>query len=101
VPPYFYFEMIVLPLLGMGMGGAFLYGIYRTVNHWIERRHERELAAQGGGLTAAEVERLSARLEVLEDLGVRLQELEERVDFAERVLAQARAQPGLPRGDQG
>ncbi len=98
MPPYFYFEMIVLPLLGMGMGGAFLFGVYRTVNHWIERRHERELAAQGGGVPPQALERLTARVEALEDVGFRLQELEERVDFAERMLTQQREQDRLGSG---
>ena len=97
MPPYFYFEMMVLPMLGMGMGAAFLYGAYRTVNHWIERRHERELAAQGG-IPSQELERLAARVEALEDVGYRLQELEERVDFAERMLTQQREQGRLGSG---
>ena len=94
MPPWFYFNTVVLPLLGMGMGAFFLLGLYRTVNHWIERKHERELAAQGGSAPVA-LEALGARLD---DLGDRIQELEERTDFTERVLTQQRDQNRLGSG---
>ena len=94
MPPWFYFNTIVLPLLGMGIGAFFLLGVYRTVNHWIERRHERELAEQGG-LSPPALEALGARLE---DVGERIQELEERMDFAERMLTQQREQNRLGSG---
>lgn len=44
--------------------------------------------------TTAEIEALRAEVEALRDLPSRLVELEERVDFAERLLAQQQA-PGL------
>ena len=94
MPPWFYFNTIVLPLLGMGMGAFFLLGLYRTVNHWIERKHERELAAQGVAGPLA-LEAVGGRLD---DVGDRIQELEERMDFAERVLTQQRDQNRLQSG---
>jgi hypothetical protein len=98
MPDWFYFNTVVLPLLGMGMDAFFLYGVYRTANRWIERKHERELAAGGGGASPAEVEQLRARVDALEDVGYRVQELEERVDFAERMLTQQREQNRLESG---
>ena len=95
---WFYFNTVVLPLLGMGMGGFLLYGVYRTANRWIERKHERELAAAGGGASPVEVEQLRTRVEALEDVAYRIQELEERVDFAERMLTRQRDQDRLGPG---
>jgi Tfp pilus assembly protein PilO len=47
-----------------------------------------------------EVEHLRDQIAELEPLRGRLQELEERVEFAERLLAQRRDQDLLPRGGQ-
>lgn len=47
-----------------------------------------------------EVEHLRDQVAELEPLRGRLQELEERVEFAERLLAQRRDQDLLPRGGQ-
>lgn len=88
------FEGIVLPILGMGLGAFAMFGVYRTFNRWLERRHERRLSAEGGSAVAAgAVERLEARLEAVEDLALRMQDLEERLDFTERVLARGQ-EPG-------
>lgn len=49
----------------------------------------------------AELEQLRARVGTLEGQQVHLAELEERLDFAERLLTQQRAQPqGMPSGDR-
>ncbi len=98
MPEWMWFETIVLPLLGMGMGAGVLYGVYRTVNNWIERKHERELALHGGAAGSTDVENLRSRVEALEEASDRLQDLEERVDFAERVLTQQRERGELPPG---
>ena len=78
------FEQIVLPLIGIAFGGLVLYGAYKTVNRYLERRH-------GGpeleGLQS-EVEQLKSRADGIEELAFRLGEVEERLDFAERILAQ-------------
>ncbi len=50
--------------------------------------------AQGGALRS-EVAELRTRLEALEELGGRVQELEERLDFAERLLVRQRDRPRL------
>ena len=47
-----------------------------------------------------EVDQLRDQLADLEPLRGRVQELEERLEFAERLLAQRRDQDLLPRGDQ-
>lgn len=85
-------QSVVFPILGMGMGAFFLYGTYVTVNKWLDRRHERELAANGG-VPRQQLQSLAARLQETES---RVEELEERLDFAERLLAQRRERDRLP-----
>ena len=89
MPDWIWIERVVFPIIGMGMGAMVLFGVYRTFNRMLERRHERQLAAmrgQGGG----DVAHLAERLDHLEDQVARLGELEERIDFAERLLARER-----------
>lgn len=77
------------------MGAFFLYGTYVTVNKWLDRRHERELATSGG-VPQRQLEAVMMRLQETEG---RVEELEERLDFAERLLAQQRQRDAqLPPG---
>jgi hypothetical protein len=85
-------QNVVLPILGMGFGLFVLYNGFRIGKHAIDQHHERELAKAGGN--PKELAQLRERVERLEDLGYRLQELEERVDFAERVLTKGRGPDG-------
>lgn len=73
------------------MGG--LTGIVTIISRAVMRMQERSLQARKGGLepsVQAELEELRAQLAEQEDLRQRLLELEERVDFTERMLAQAK-----------
>lgn len=83
------FEQVVLPLLGMGMGFWVLYNGFRIAHRAMDQKHERDLAAAGGA-APGEVAELRERVERLEDVEHRVQELEERLDFAERVLTSGR-----------
>jgi len=78
------FQEIFLPLIGVAFGGLVLFGVYKTVNRLLERR-------LGGteleGLRT-EVEQLRSKAEGVEELVYRLGEVEERLDFTERILAQ-------------
>jgi hypothetical protein len=94
MPDWLWIQEVVFPLIGMAMGAGVLYGIYRTANRLIDRKQERE--ALQGGTGAAEVEQLRTRVEALEELSYRLHDLEERVDFTERVLTQQRERDQLP-----
>lgn len=98
MPSFIWIENVVFPLIGMGMGTLAMYGVYKTVNRFLDRRHEMRLAEGGDGRVAEELERLRLRVEAMEDQTFRMQELEERVDFAERMLAQQSDRPVL-RGD--
>lgn len=82
-----FFEGVILPLLGMGMGAFAMFGVYRTLNRHLDRKHEKEMAGRVGGDSRA-MEEFRSRLEELEENAVRVQELEERMDFAERMIAQ-------------
>jgi hypothetical protein len=96
LPNWLWIENVVFPLVGMGMGVLFMFGVYRVVTRWIDRRHERLMAERTGDAGTGEVQQLRARVEALEDSVGRVQELEERLDFAERVLAQQRERGRLP-----
>lgn len=105
MPPYLFAENVVLPLVGMGIGVLFLIGVYKTVNRFLDRRHERALAEAGAGAGGDSalleaVGQLNERVAQIEDGMMRIQELEERLDFTERVLAQQRREL-LPPGESG
>ena len=73
-----------------------MFGVYRIATRWIDRRHERLMADRGAGAGSPEVRELRARVEQLEEAVARVQDLEERLDFTERVLAQQRERGRLP-----
>jgi hypothetical protein len=95
-------------LLFMNHGGVLLIIIAAltatVIILWpLMRAFGRRLEGSGGTDSAlrAEVEHLHARLGEVETLQARVAELEERVDFAERLLAQTPAQKSALRGDGG
>ena len=95
MPDFVWMENVVFPLVGMGMGVLFMFGVYRIVNRVLERRHERAMALRDGP-AAADVRALLDRLEAVEDAVLRLPELEERLDFTERLLARQKERDQLP-----
>jgi hypothetical protein len=100
MPDFVWIENVVFPIMGMGMGVLFMFGVYRIATRWIDRRHERLMAQGGAGGGSAELQQLHARVEQLEDVAARVQDLEERLDFTERVLAQQRDRGQLPAGGE-
>jgi len=92
MPDLVWMQNVVFPILGMGIGVWVLYNGFRIAKHSIDRHHERELAKSGGSPEA--LAQLSERVERLEELGFRVHELEERVDFTERVLTKGRGPDG-------
>ena len=89
---FVWFQNVVMPVLGMCMGAFVLFGAYRTINRHLDRRHEQQLSAAAGGLPGRELEDIRSRVDLLEDAVDRVQELEERLDFTERMLAQQQRQ---------
>jgi hypothetical protein len=75
----------------MGVGALFLVGVYKVAMRWLDRRHPAPLGAGA----SAEVEELRRQVAALGELPERVAELEERLDFAERMLAQHTQRPML------
>jgi len=94
---FVWFQNVVMPVLGMGMGAFVLFGAYRTINRHLDRRHEQQLGAAARGQSGPELEDLNSRVELLEDAVDRVRELEERLDFTERMLTQQQRQQIDPR----
>jgi hypothetical protein len=86
---------VLVPVAGMFTGVIALVTLGWTVRHWVDRHYESRRGTTGTG-GADDVARLTERLKTVEDdLSSRMLDLEERVDFTERVLAQARERPEL------
>jgi len=76
------------PLVMMGMTVLAGVGVYRIAVRWVDRKHERLLAEMQRRTDGAETAGLQDRVDALEAAAGRVQELEERVDFTERLLTQ-------------
>jgi Tfp pilus assembly protein PilO len=81
--------MIVLAALTASV--VILWPIMRAIGRRMEHK------AGPDPLLKAEIEQLHQRLAEMEPLQTRVAELEERLDFAERLLAQGKEQERLPR----
>jgi hypothetical protein len=75
--------VVMIVIAGLVAATVILWPIVRALARWLEPR-AREPAVR------AEVEQLRARLGEVDALGARVLELEERLDFAERLLTQRR-----------
>jgi Tfp pilus assembly protein PilO len=84
-------EAVVIVVLLITVGIVLMsWPIVRAVARRIEGKSQEDPVLRG------EVEQLRARLAEMETLHVRLSDLEERVDFTERLLAQQRGMGQLP-----
>ena len=90
-PDFIGFMSVFGALATLGVG---VYTAIRFVNYRLRRMEHREVA--GGVL--AELDELRGRVHELEADRARVAELEERVDFAERILARVPEQ--LPAGSE-
>ena len=77
--------IFIVPLAGMATGVIISIGFFKTVRHVIDRKFSRGGEAELQG----EIADLHARIEALERDQGRVEELEDRLDFAERLLARA------------
>ncbi len=75
--------MVLVPLAGMATGLIIIAGFFKTVRHFIDRK----MASGTDHELHAEILDLHARIETLERDQGRVEELEDRLDFAERLLA--------------
>lgn len=95
-PPWVTMEPGVIVIIALAFFGAcamVLYPLVRAIGRRIEGRSARTDPA-----VLAELGQLRSRVEEVEALQHRVMELEERVDFAERLLAQRREPERLERG---
>ena len=81
-------EGLIIPLAGMAMIMSLGWPIIRAVVRRIERQGSASIDASDLQEIRDELRELNERLELLEQGDPRVTELEERLDFAERVLAQ-------------
>lgn len=84
--------------LAMGAAGSIVYGIVSLINVLVRRLSSRVVPAVEG--LEDELADLRMRVEEGEALRGRLAELEERLDFTERVLAREREPQRLPGGGE-
>ncbi len=92
------FQQIILPIMGMGLAAFLGFGVFRMIGKAIERRSLDESGRAALDALRDELERQRIQVEGVEELRDRLVEVEERLDFAERVLTQ-RKEPQLPGGE--
>ena len=91
MPDFLFWDQVVLPLAGMAVGLFLTLTVIRAVTRGLERRHEARMAAGGSG----EGEGLRAEVGQLRS---QVESLEERVDFAERMLTQERSRRQIESG---
>jgi hypothetical protein len=83
-------------LIAVGGAGTITYAAIAITTAMTER-----LRGKRAAIGSDDLDEIRARLEATEALEARVMELEERVDFAERLLAQPRDQADLPAQEQG
>lgn len=82
---------LVIPIAGMLTAIILGGGVLRTVRHYIDRR-----LAKSEAVSTPQIEELTHRLEELERAAGRVDDIEDRLEFAERLLTRAR-EPGEAR----
>ena len=75
----------IVPVAGMATSAFFMFGVYKLVTRWLDIRARREAVVPG-----EDVRELQREVEELRTLPERVAQLEERLDFAERLLARER-----------
>ncbi|HWP36182.1 MAG TPA: hypothetical protein VNL18_01390 [Gemmatimonadales bacterium] len=89
MPDFLFWNQVVIPLAGMAVGVILGLPIIKAIVRRIERRPD-ELAGVESQALRAELAELKRRLETVDELAGRVGEIEERMDFAERLLTQQR-----------
>ena len=77
---------------GVGAISMVVLGVRRHLA--LKRGPSGQLGEITGEVVKDRIDDLDARMSEVDALNYRVQELEERLDFAERLLAQSRAEPG-------
>lgn len=95
MPDFLFWNEIIIPLAGMALTGILIVVVGLPLVKALVRRIESKGAAAGD----AEVAALRAEVAELRQRLDGMAELEERVDFAERLLTQQRERPPLRAGE--
>jgi hypothetical protein len=98
VPDFLFWNEVVIPLAGMAVGVILGLPIIKAIVRRIEAK-TGEARGEEVATLRAELVSLRTRVEGLEELANRVGELEERADFAERLLTQQRGAGRLGRAD--
>ena len=85
--------MMIIPLAVMVTGVVIIRGFFKTFRYFIDRR----MARGDDGDLRSEIAELHARIDSLEIRGDRIEELEERLDFAERLLTKGKESDAMSR----
>ncbi len=88
-------EIVFLTFTSIVAVTTIAFGIMRSINKYLDRKMKVEQGGAGNGHLLAEVEELRTRLEGSEDLRERVADVEERLDFAERLLAEGKRRDQL------
>jgi hypothetical protein len=86
MPDFLFWNEVVIPLAGMATVLLISLSVVKAVARHLERRHESGVTA-GAAAGGPELDRLRSEVGLLR---TQVESLEERVDFAERLLTQER-----------
>lgn len=98
MPDFLFWNQVVIPLAGMAVGVILGLPIIKAIVRRIEHKPTADLRAAETEALRAELAELRQRLDAVEDLSGRLGDMEERLEFAERLLTQQRQGGQLPAG---
>lgn len=84
---FIFWNEVIIPLAGMAVGLVLALPVVRAVVRRIDHKGARHSSDDVAALQAA-VRELERRLEAADQVTQRVAELEERLDFTERMLAQ-------------
>jgi hypothetical protein len=92
--------VFLIPLAGIAAMVALGLPLIRGAVRYLERKSVAGVGSEEAEALRVEVDELRGRLEQVEFVTGRLTELEERMDFTERLLTQQRARAELPAGEE-
>ena len=92
-------EDILIPLAGMATAIILSYPIIRVGVRYVERKIQPGASPDELVELREDLRVMHDRLDAIDSGDHRLSELEERVDFAERMLTQSREAPQVRHGD--
>ncbi len=91
-------EIVFLTFTSIVAVTTIAFGIMRSINKHLDRKWRAQHGGSGNEQLVAEVEELRARLEGSDELRDRLADVEERLDFTERMLAEGKRPDQLRAG---